>query len=451
MYPSIFIQSLLLSIPLISSTRAQSVYDSVTDPTKRAEFALSTLQIWYNAGTGLWDTAGWWNSANVMTMIANLAKSDPKNAQLQNLATRVFANTLLQAPAKNPQPGVENEAKRKRDVDPGNGTFTLLLNETGTESGYSKSLNPDTSEPQTTFPADWDAEDGQYVDIQRLPSFASESKDAATQAALATAPNPEDWLDGFYDDDLWWALAWIGAYDVTQNIQYLQLAEGIFGQVTKAWPTRCGNGGIFWSWKKDYMNAIANELFFSTAAHLANRAQNKDTYIEWAELTLNWFLNSGMINEQGTINDGLTEGCENNGYTTWSYNQGVILGGLVELNKALPNDTYLPLASKIAKAGIAELSDNEGVIHDGCEPGCGGDGSQFKGIFMRNLQLLHQVAPDDTFADSIRANANSVWANNRDEGQGNTLSINWAGPFVSPANASTHSSAMDALVAAIAL
>ncbi|KZM22368.1 catalytic [Ascochyta rabiei] len=451
MYPSTFLQSLLLGVPFISITCAQSVYDSVTDPTKRAEFALSTLQIWYNAGTGLWDTAGWWNSANVMTIIANLAKSDPKNAQLQNLATRVFANTLLQAPAKNPQPGVESEAKRRRDVDPGNGTFTLLLNETGTESGYSKNLNPDTSEPHTTFPTGWDAEDGQYIDIQSLPSFASESKDAATQVALATAPNPEDWLDGFYDDDLWWALAWIGAYDVTQNIQYLQPAEGIFGQVTKAWPTRCGNGGIFWSWKKDYMNAIANELFLSTAAHLANRAENRDTYVEWAELTLNWFLNSGMINEQGTINDGLTEGCKNNGYTTWSYNQGVILGGLVELNKASPNDTYLPLASRIAKAALVKLSDDNGVIHDGCEPGCGGDGSQFKGIFMRNLQLLHEATPDDTFADSIRANANSVWMNNRDESQGHVLSINWAGPFINPANASTHSSAMDALVAAIAL
>lgn len=135
----------------------------------------------------------------------------------------------------------------------------------------------------------------------------------------------------------------------------------------------------------------------------------------------------------------------------WSYNQGVILGGLVELNNASPNDTYLPLAAKIAKAAIADLSDDNGVIHDGCEPGCGGDANQFKGIFMRNLQLLHEAAPDDTFADSIRTNADSIWANNRDEDQGNALSVNWAGPFVAPANATTHSSAMDALVAAIAL
>jgi hypothetical protein len=40
-----------------------------------------------------------------------------------------------------------------------------------------------------------------------------------------------------------------------------------------------------------------------------------------------------MINSHNNINDGLSlKICENNGHTVWSYNQGVILGGLVELN-----------------------------------------------------------------------------------------------------------------------
>jgi len=36
------------------------------------------------------------------------------------------------------------------------------------------------------------------------------------------------WTDGSYDDDSWWALAWITAYDVTKNQEYLNLAIGIF-------------------------------------------------------------------------------------------------------------------------------------------------------------------------------------------------------------------------------
>lgn len=315
MFPTLLVQTLLISTSFIHNVYAQSAYDSITDPSLRAQFALSTLQIWYNAGTGLWDTAGWWNSANVMTMIANFAKLDPDNKPMQEFAGKVFKNTVMQAPAKNPQPGVES--KRKRAVNLGNTTFTLDM-EPAAGSGYSKSRLSDTSEPFTSFPADWNAEEGQYVDVMSLPAFSAASTsgpktEGGKQVVIAAVPRAEDWLDGFYDDDLWWALGWIGAYDVTGNIEYLQLAEGLFMAVTKAWPSKCGGGGIWWSWKKDYVNAIANELFLSTAAHLANRAENKDFYIDWAERTLTWFTGTGMINKKGTINDGLNDDCKNNG------------------------------------------------------------------------------------------------------------------------------------------
>ena len=43
-----------------------------------------------------------------------------------------------------------------------------------------------------------------------------------------TSVNASQWLDQAYDDDGWWALAWIAAYDVTKEGTYLELAEGIF-------------------------------------------------------------------------------------------------------------------------------------------------------------------------------------------------------------------------------
>ncbi|KAF1962289.1 Six-hairpin glycosidase [Byssothecium circinans] len=433
MYTSSLFQALLLSSTLVPNAFAQST----DDPTKRAELALSALQIWYNAGTGLWNTAGWWNSANAMTVVSNLAKAD-SSKQVQDLATRIFTNTIMQAPAKNPQPGVESQSVKR---DGSSNDNTTADNTSGLESGYRKTIGKD-GETITSFPTGWSAGNSEYVDIKTLPIYN------AKQAAVSSTPNPNDWLDGFYDDDLWWALGWIGAYDITKDTKYLDLASGIFKAVTKAWPTNCG-GGIWWSWEKDYANAIANELFLSTAAHLANRVNGdeKGFYVDWAQKEINWFLSTGMINERGTINDGLDSNCKNNNMTTWSYNQGVILSGLVELNRAAPNATYLPLATKIAKAAITELSDSSGILHDKCGPFCGGDASQFKGIFSRGLQMLQAVAPDDAFKKSIQVNANSVWNNNRDEG--NMLSINWAGPFLAPANATTHSSAMDALVAAI--
>lgn len=45
--------------------------------------------------------------------------------------------------------------------------------------------------------------------------------------------NASQWLDSAYDDDGWWALAWIAAYDVTGNDDYLELAEGIFAALVR--------------------------------------------------------------------------------------------------------------------------------------------------------------------------------------------------------------------------
>ncbi|KAK5122407.1 hypothetical protein LTR85_003991 [Meristemomyces frigidus] len=254
-------------------------------------------------------------------------------------------------------------------------------------------------------------------------------------------------LNGYYDDEGWWALAWIAAYDVTGDLQYLLTAESIFEDMKAVYGTTpCG--GIWWDKAHTYVNAIANELFLDVAAHLANRAVNKSYYLSWAKKQWAWFNNSGLINAQHTINDGLDDStCQNNGGTVWSYNQGVILGGLTELSRATKDNSYITTAKQIADAAIAALTVN-GILHDACEPNCGGDGSQFKGVFARNLQILQQYSPESRYANFLDTNANSIWNNDR-SGSG-LLSLDWAGPYINPANASTQSSAMDAIVGALA-
>ncbi|KAJ5563251.1 Six-hairpin glycosidase [Penicillium sp. DV-2018c] len=266
----------------------------------------------------------------------------------------------------------------------------------------------------------------------------------------SSAVNASQWLNQAYDDDAWWALAWIGAYDVTREGTYLELAEGIFESLADAWGTNCGGGGLPWNPTSTYVNSITNELFLSVAAHLANRVpERKEYYVRWAQKEWDWFTSQDFIGENGTINDGLLENCQNNGATVWSYNQGVVLGGLVELNKASPNNTYLSSANKIAKAAIETLADSEHVIHEFCEPQCLPDGTQFKGIFIRNLRKLQKASPHDLYRKVITSCANSIWDNDRNEkGQ---FGVNWSGPIEAVVDASTHSSAFDALVAAVAV
>jgi len=426
---------------LISNTCAQSNPDNIVDSSKRARLAASSLMQWYDASSGLWETTGWWNAANILTMLGNFAQADPEDVYLVTLARTVFAVALRHAPTKNPNP----EAER-----PDNSTVkTLRSLRVGT--GYHKIVDPTTHVPHAVYPDGWSISSDRSFNLTALASQIDNDPKLA-----AFIPDPYDFLDGYYDDDLWWALAWIKAYDVTDYEPYLTLAEGIFNAVSKVWPTTCNNGGIYWNSDKKYVNAIANELFFSTAAHLANRAYDEDDYYQkWAERSLSWFLDLGMLSSNGTINDGLDENCQNNHGDVWSYNQGVILGGLVEMHEIDYNNTYLGLGLYIAYTAIEVLTSPypgfKYTLTDPCEPNdCGADGTQFKGIFMRNLMSLWGATKDKLLGDYISANAFNIWHYDREIGaQGHVVfGVQWE-KFSGIANASTQSSAMDALVADI--
>lgn len=155
----------------------------------------------------------------------------------------------------------------------------------------------------------------------------------------AKSPNQKgysNWKNDYYDDMGWWALGWIAAYDLTSDAKYLNSAKDLFEDMTGGWTTPC-NGGIWWNKEKTSIAAIANELFLSTAAHLANRVggDEKADYVHWAQMEWDWFWTKGFINGDNVINDGIDiSTCTNNGQTTFTYNQGVILGGLSELARA---------------------------------------------------------------------------------------------------------------------
>lgn len=280
-----------------------------------------------------------------------------------------------------------------------------------------------------------------------LPVFANTLH--AAQTGHDGAPG---FINDYYDDEGWWALAWIDVYDLTGKAEYLKAAGSIFDNMQKGWETETCGGGVWWSKKSKDKNAIENELFLDVAASLANRAktpEERQRYLSWAQKEWAWFHASGMINGEHLINDGLDLSnpahCTNNGKATWSYNQGVILGALVELNKAAPDPALTETAAAIAHAAIEHLVDGQGVLHEPNGAHTGGDVPQFKGIFSRNLMLLNTAFPDERYQSFARTNAASIWAKDRDAA--NHLGFWWAGPF-DLADAARQSSALDALTAA---
>src|ERR1041385_4097239 len=151
-----------------------------------------------------------------------------------------------------------------------------------------------------------------------------------------------------------------------------------------------------------------------------------------------------MINGSNLVNDLLNSSCVNNGQTTWTYNQGVILGGLTDLYKVTGNSNYLTQATAIADAAIATLVDGNGVLREPCEPNCGGDGPQFKGIFIRYLAYLYDVTRKTNYYNFLYKNAHAVWFNDRNVFS--QLGLKWDGPF-DFADAARQSSAMMAVSA----
>jgi Glycosyl hydrolase family 76 len=160
----------------------------------------------------------------------------------------------------------------------------------------------------------------------------------------------------FFDDDGWYLNVWLRAYDVTGDPKYLDESRSLFETITHGWDRQCG-GGVWWSADRTYKNAITNELFLLGAARLARRT-GLPRYRSWALRCWQWFDASGMINSDGLVNDGLDGHCRNNGQPTWTYNQGVILGALVELNRITGEPGLLECARGIATAAMRELVHN---------------------------------------------------------------------------------------------
>src|SRR5579859_604308 len=283
------------------------------------------------------------------------------------------------------------------------------------------------------------------IDYSALTNTTTYTSDISTTFAKNSSGN---FLNNYYDDEGWWALTWIKAYDLTQNSSYLTMAKTIFSDITKSWDATC-NGGVWWDKSHTYKNAIPNELFLSIATRLHQRTpgdSGSGSYIDWANKEWTWFSNSSMLNGSNLVNDGLDSACHNNGNTTWTYNQGVILGGLADMYKITGDASYLSKAESIANAATGSLVTASGILREPCEPTCNGDQSQFKGIFMRNLAYLYGVDNQQSYKSFLMKNADSLWLNNRNSS--NQLGLLWYGPFDS-ADASRQSSAQDALNATI--
>ena len=333
---------------------------------EKMKACMQTSLQWRNDTTGIWETAGWWNSANVLTATIRYAGVSGDQTVLP----------VIEA--------VYNQARH----------YPLGTDSTGVS---------------------------RYCD-----SF----------------------INDYYDDEGWWALAWIDAYRLTGEKKYLAMAQTIFEDMTTGWSERCG-GGIFW--KKNplhYKNSIANNLFSLTASRLY-RATGQTAYLEWFEKNVDWYLHSGLINtDLYQVEDGLDDRCQPNRNAHYTYNQGVALAVLTEMYLQSQDRKYLDLAEQIAEATLTRrLVTENGILREmKPEIAQSNDGVQFKGIFIRHLAFLYEVTKNPLYKEFIIRNAQSIVSDNYDPSS-RSFGCFWQGPFYK-ANAAANASALECVIEA---
>ncbi|MCM6774529.1 glycoside hydrolase family 76 protein [Nocardia sp. CDC159] len=272
---------------------------------------------------------------------------------------------------------------------------------------------------------------------------------------------------GYNDDELWWALAWIDAFDLTSEQRYLDAARTIVDSLDDQRAAFC-DGGLAWArmgidpqrrpWTQ--VNSITNALYLTAAALLSTRVEptSRPAYLARAQQTQQWFTQRAgraLLDRSGLINDHLDQYGDTcvlvDSGTRWTYTQGAMVGGLVALYRATGNEELLRAADRIVIASTDAASPflRDGVLWEYAATDCPGpgchDAETFKGVFVRSYRELADTGRSRAAtSDFLTHQANSLTSDDDDYG------FRWHAPMQADdyPNFATQAAAIDALNAA---
>ena len=195
------------------------------------------------------------------------------------------------------------------------------------------------------------------------------------------------YINEFYDDMEWLAMACIKAYEVTQDQEYFDVVLLLWQDIQTGRSPEFG-GSI--SWNKSCHPACKNAISNSPAAFIAAqlyRITGEDNYLQSAR-EIHAFVQANLVNSEGGLWDstnpveGTTDTREN---WVFSYNQGMYMVASLELYKVTGESGYLEQAINSAEF-VTRNRTVDGLLFTN-ERGQG-DGGLFKGIYLRSFARL---------------------------------------------------------------
>lgn len=195
------------------------------------------------------------------------------------------------------------------------------------------------------------------------------------------------WINNYYDDMAWLALA-LERAGRHAGVERPAALQTLADQLLDSWVPEDG-GGIPWRKQDQFFNAPANGpagIFLARYGQLRRAQQMAD----WIDETL-------IDPETHLVFDGLNDGSLVR--AQYTYCQGVVIGLETELAVRVSDDRHAPRVRRLV-AAVAEHMAPGGVLVGGG----GGDGGLFAGITARYLALVTTELPGDTEADDIARN-----------------------------------------------
>ncbi len=214
--------------------------------------------------------------------------------------------------------------------------------------------------------------------------------------------NNFSWINNYYDDMAWLALALERAARIA-GVQRRRALPKLTDQFVKAWVPEDG-GGIPWRKEDQFFNVPANGPAGIFLARYGDRMRRAQQMADWIDRTL-------IDPETHLAFDGIKAGSLVR--AQYTYCQGVVLGLETELAARTHDDRHAPRVHRLV-AAVKEHMAPAGVLRGAG----GGDGGLFSGITARYLALVATTLPgdsaDDTMArDTARqlvlASAKSAW------------------------------------------
>jgi len=217
--------------------------------------------------------------------------------------------------------------------------------------------------------------------------------------------NNFSWINNYYDDMAWLALALERAARLV-GVQRRRALPKLTDQFVKAWVPEDG-GGIPWRKQDQFFNAPANGPAGIFLARHGDRLRRAEQMGDWIDRTL-------IDPETHLVFDGIKAGSLVR--AQYTYCQGVVLGLETELAARTDSEARQRHAARVHRlvAAVDEHMAPSGVL----QGGGGGDGGLFSGITARYLALVatalpgeraEDVAARDTARKMVLASAKSAW------------------------------------------